>query len=154
MKFKKTLLTAICLVLLTLWAIHIFIISDNGESTLAFRLLVTLAIVLIPLIIGLISSLFRRRIFHVSVWLTTGFVFGLFVYIIYLVPDANTDYYSKVQYAAMKHFKNKAGFFSNYSPVVLFNEDFQKEKTASEHIVKHIYRLGVSKLITTELERF
>ncbi len=142
MKFKKILLTAFCFLLLTLWAIHIFIITDDGTSTLAFRLLVTSAIVFIPLIVGLIASLFKRKLFHVSIWTSTALVFVFFAYIVYFLADNNENYYPKEFKAVQKHFRKKAGFFTNYLPLVLTNEGFQKGKTANEHVVKHLYRLG------------
>jgi hypothetical protein len=69
------------------------------------------------------------------------------------VPDPGANYYSKDQYAALKHFRNKAGFFTNYSPVLLFNEYLQGNKTANEHIVKLVYRLGRNQIDNTRIAK-
>jgi hypothetical protein len=142
MKLKKQTISFICLILLFLWALNIFNIADQ-RSSISFRVSVACAIVIVPVIVALVIALFKRSLFHISLWVSSTLVIATFVFLFYWTGDASS-YEPKDYYTTRTYYRHKTGLFTAYSPIVLYSDD--ERNNSSGRIVKHIYRAGGNKV--------
>jgi hypothetical protein len=142
MSLKKTI-SLICCLLLFVWTSHLFIKMDESKPTLV-RLLFAASLVAIPLLVGFIFFLFKKKLFHLGFWIGTFLILAFSFYTIVIYTDEGSDF-GKETYATIKHFSDNAGFFTRYKSIVVSYEYSDDIKNSGQHIVKNLYRLGSEK---------
>jgi hypothetical protein len=142
MKVKKQTISLICFLLLTLWALNIFNIS-NERNGFGFRLLVASAIVIIPVVFTLLITLLKKSLLHISFWVSTTLVITAFIFLFYRTGTA-PSYEPEGYYATRTYYQHKTGIFTAYAPIILFSENEIDSNT--KQIIKYVYRAGSKKV--------
>jgi hypothetical protein len=133
----KHWISLFCLLTLTILGVHLHIKADLTNESLLFFLLLLLT----PLVISFIASLFRKKLFHPFFWSVTALILIL-RFVLSNLPEQFENRFQKENHIAQEHFSKMAGFFTAFSPLLTFNQNIDSGKNANDLIIKCLFRVG------------
>lgn len=133
----------ICLTALLVWTLHVY--AKIEESRPVLRVLWSLAIIAVPTIIALVFFIFKRSLFYTGFFIGTCLLFLLFI-VGYLIPKKQQPVFSEETYVAQDYFRDRVGFFSKYTSIIVSYDYPDSIENTGLHIVKNLYRIGNKEL--------
>jgi energy-coupling factor transporter transmembrane protein EcfT len=146
MKFKGLYISLLLLVITVVFSISLFIKGyDSSDKDNYIFLLFIIVIIIIPVLLALLITLFKKSLFHPFYWF---FSLLIFASVIFLKQKAKANLlpYEQESYYVSKYFSAKAGWFTKYSPIVVFNQDVDSNTNVHLKLEKCLYYLGSKKL--------
>jgi len=137
---KKSKISLVCILILTIFGVHFFIKADK-RTDLWMRIIFGSLFLLLPLLIPSIVWIFKKHLFHPLFWFFSICMFGLIYFIIQYQPEVQ-PYENKDFVVTIRYFENHAGFFTNYRSLITFDEDIDSNRILPVHTIKSMYLLG------------
>jgi len=134
----KNYITFFFILTLLLLGIQRFI-KNNDDSITA--LITIILIICSPLLIAFICSLFRKKLFLPVFWSLTI----LLLLTVVLTHETVNDFGTRSQkdnFIVGKYFSNKAGFFTPFATIIIYNQELDSNSFNREGIIKCVYRMG------------
>jgi energy-coupling factor transporter transmembrane protein EcfT len=121
---------------LIVFAIHLIVKIQNDIKWIVVGVFIGL-----PLIVSFIVGLFKKRLFYIFFPICTTLMLLVLLYI-KTTPTSYDSEHLKQSSVTQEYFSDKAGFFTPFSPIVIFNQDADSTYLSKDTIVKCVYQTG------------